>query len=359
VTQTAEGSTATSPTPVIAKTAHTSKRDPFFDNAKFLLIMLVVIGHNWVPALDNFHTVKAAYIFVYAFHIPAFVLLSGYFSRSFEGRPKQWRKLLLTVFLPYLIFQTAYAAVTAYTTDKPFNLNFASPIYVCWFLLALFVWRAATPLLRSVPHVVPLAIAVSLLAGITVSDTHFALGRVLQLLPWFVIGLKLRPQHFQLLRKTWIRITSTVVLVLALASAYLCAPWVNVRWLDRQLGFKALGVSPIEDLLYALALDIITAVLVIAVLAVIPCRASLLSRLGVFTMYPFLLHGLVVRLLQHYGLHGYLLDRGLLGALTVTLGAIALAFLLTTPPVRVATSWAVEPSKLIKRLRPHAATPTP
>ena len=86
-------------------------RDPFLDNAKFLLIVLVVIGHNWVPALDDSRFVKAAYMVVYSFHVPAFVLLCGYFSRGFEGRRDQWRKLVTTVLVPYLIFQTAYSAI--------------------------------------------------------------------------------------------------------------------------------------------------------------------------------------------------------------------------------------------------------
>src|SRR6476469_186875 len=77
-----------------------AKRDPFFDNAKFLLIVLVVIGHNWYPLIGQSRAVKAAYMVVYAFHMPAFVLLSGYFSRHFEATPVQVRKLIRGVLLP-------------------------------------------------------------------------------------------------------------------------------------------------------------------------------------------------------------------------------------------------------------------
>src|SRR5947209_6560895 len=64
-----------------------SSRDPFFDNAKLLLVVFVVIGHNWYPLIGHSRAVKAAYMVVYAFHMPAFILLSGYFSRRFEARP--------------------------------------------------------------------------------------------------------------------------------------------------------------------------------------------------------------------------------------------------------------------------------
>jgi fucose 4-O-acetylase-like acetyltransferase len=329
-------------------------RDPFFDNAKYLLIVLVVIGHNWVPAIDNFHIVKAAYMFVYAFHIPAFVLLCGYFSRSFEGRPAQWRKLATTVLVPYLIFQTAYAAVTAYTSDHPFNLHFSSPIYVCWFLLALFVWRASTPLLRSLPHPILISIIVSLAAGVTVVSTGFAFSRALQLLPFFTIGLFLQPRHFQLLRRTWVRLVAAGVLVVAFIAARLLAPDFDIRWLDRQLDAHALGVSVPIDLLFNLGLGIVALVLIAAVFALIPARHTWFSGLGVFTMYPFLLHGMVVRLLQDLDVHTNLINQGIWGMVPITLGAILLALLLTTPPVRYLTGWAVEPATLLQSRRKRA-----
>ncbi|MBE9498737.1 acyltransferase family protein [Streptomyces sp. GKU 257-1] len=63
-------------------------RDPFLDNAKFLLIVLVVIGHSWPMGLvEGSRTVKAGYLWISSFHMPAFILLSGYFSRGFTGRP--------------------------------------------------------------------------------------------------------------------------------------------------------------------------------------------------------------------------------------------------------------------------------
>ena len=58
-------------------------RDPFFDNAKLLLVTLVVVGHSWnlLPAAS---TSSPVYTFLYAWHVPAFVLVTGYLSRSFS-----------------------------------------------------------------------------------------------------------------------------------------------------------------------------------------------------------------------------------------------------------------------------------
>jgi fucose 4-O-acetylase-like acetyltransferase len=309
-----------------------------------------------VPALDDSRFVKAAYMVVYSFHVPAFVLLCGYFSRGFEGRRDQWRKLVTTVLVPYLIFQTAYAAVSAAVADKPFTLHMSGPIYVCWFLLALFFWRAGAPLLKSLPHPILISVAVSLAAGVVVVDTGFALSRALQLLPWFAIGLFLESRHFALVRQRWVRIAALAVFVAAAGAAYLLAPTFNVRWLDREWSAERLGVTVPVDLAFALGLQVVTAVMIVAALALVPSSTTWLTRLGAFTMYPFLLHGLVVRSVQHLGVHDFLIGEGPLGIAALTAGAILLPFLLATPWVRVLTKWAVEPGSIrLRRRRSESA----
>lgn len=321
-------------------------RDPFLDNAKFLLIVLVVVGHNWVLAIDDARVVKAAYMVVYSFHVPAFVLLCGYFSRGFEGHRDQWRKLVVTVLVPYLIFQTAYAAIGTWVKDEPFSLHLSGPIYVCWFLLALFFWRAGAPLLKSLPHPILLSVVVSLGASVMVVDTGYALSRVLQLLPWFAIGLFLESRHFALLRRRWLRVPALLVFAAAAWTAYLLAPGFNVRWLDRQWSAEQLDVSVPVDLVSVLGLQLVTAVMIVAALALVPWSTTWLTRLGAFTMYPFLLHGLVVRAVQHLGGQQLLIDDGPLGLVALTAGAVLLAFLLATPWVRALTRWAVEPGSI-------------
>ena len=60
-------------------------RNPHADNARFVLIALVVIGHGMGQLRDHSPLLKAAYYFIYLFHIPAFVYLSGSLSRTDFG----------------------------------------------------------------------------------------------------------------------------------------------------------------------------------------------------------------------------------------------------------------------------------
>ena len=73
-------------------------RDSFFDNAKFILIFFVVLGHLIEPYAPTVPFYKTLFVFIYFFHMPAFVLISGYFSKKF----KDW-KYALNLVLVYII----------------------------------------------------------------------------------------------------------------------------------------------------------------------------------------------------------------------------------------------------------------
>jgi fucose 4-O-acetylase-like acetyltransferase len=162
-------------------------RDPWFDNAKMALVTLVVIGHSWTLLPDtalNDHL----YDFLYAWHVPAFVFVTGYLSRSFSyDRVRLWR-LVRTVAVPYVLFETALALFRIYVGGEQLEDLFADPHWPLWYLSALFFWRLLTPVFRPMWGGLVVAIGISLVAGLKAGDT-LDLARVLGLLPFFVMGL--------------------------------------------------------------------------------------------------------------------------------------------------------------------------
>ena len=68
-----------------------------------------------------------------------------------------------------------------------------------WYLSALFFWRLMTPLFKRMPAKVVVATAISLVAGIYATNI-FDNARILGLLPFFVLGLKMHEGHWNLLR---------------------------------------------------------------------------------------------------------------------------------------------------------------
>jgi fucose 4-O-acetylase-like acetyltransferase len=57
------------------------QRDKSFDAAKYMLIVFVVFGHMLETDTSLFVNARLR-AFVYTFHMPSFILLSGYFFRK-------------------------------------------------------------------------------------------------------------------------------------------------------------------------------------------------------------------------------------------------------------------------------------
>ena len=137
-------------------------RDPYFDNARALLIVLVVIGH--VIEMSSSGAARGLYTWIYAFHMPAFILISGYLARNFSATPKQCARLLASVLVPYLIFDVLHSLVGAAVKGELPEFSPGVPAFTLWFLFALVAWRLMVPLLRVLRRPVLVAVAVSLLS---------------------------------------------------------------------------------------------------------------------------------------------------------------------------------------------------
>ncbi|MES3695799.1 acyltransferase family protein [Mammaliicoccus sciuri] len=101
--------------------ANEKERDHYFDNARFFLIVLVVFGHLTRSYVNDSHIFKALYMFIYSFHMPAFVLISGFFAKG-VGKPGYIKKITIKLLLPYLIFQLFYG-LYYYYIDRDDTLN--------------------------------------------------------------------------------------------------------------------------------------------------------------------------------------------------------------------------------------------
>ncbi|TXS55161.1 acyltransferase family protein [Streptomyces sp. t39] len=314
-------------------------RDAWFDNAKYLAIVLVAVAHAWEPVMDGSRATRALYMLVYTFHMPAFILISGYFSRSYRGKPHQLRRLLTGIALPYVVFEAAYSLFARYAGDKPDQpISLLDPYYLTWFLAALFVWRLTTPLWRVIRWPVPIALGIALLAALTPGiGADLNLTRVLQFLPFFVIGLCLRPEHFQLVRRREVRLLSLPLLAVAGVVAYWAAPRMSTGWFYRSSSVQEIGegVPWWSGSVVFLALFACALVLTAVFLAWVPAGRSWMTALGAGTICGYLLHGFLVRAGDYFGVfeeNAWL--GGPIGLVTVSLCAAGAVTLLCTPPVR-------------------------
>ncbi|MFD5595891.1 acyltransferase family protein [Streptomyces griseorubiginosus] len=334
-------------------------RDAFFDNVKYLAIVLVAVGHAWEPLREGSRAVSALYLLVYAFHMPAFIVVSGYFSRNFDASPGRLRRLVGGLVVPYVVFETAYTFLTRWTDQDPGRpVSLLDPLYLTWFLVALFVWRLTTPLWQRVRQPVAVALAVAMLATLTPSiGDDLDLQRVLQFLPYFVLGLCLRPEHFQLVRRRAVRIAAGPAFVVALALAYWAVPRMSEAWFYHRDSARELGGPAWSGPVMTLVTFGCSLVLVACFLALVPGRRTWFTVLGAGTLYGYLLHGFLVQGARFWGWYGPAWVHRPLGVVLVALVAGAVVTVLCTPPVRRAFRYVVEPELRWAFRREAAAQP--
>ncbi|MFD7442127.1 acyltransferase family protein [Streptomyces sp. NPDC059909] len=322
------------------------RRDPYFDNAKYLAIVLVAVAHAWEPVMDGSRATRALYMLVYTFHMPAFIVISGYFSRSFEARPGQLKRLVSGVIVPYVVFEVAYTLHKRWADGDPGHpFSLTDPFYLTWFLLALFVWRLSTPLWRAIRWPLPVALVIAALGSLTPNiGGDLDLQRILQFLPFFVLGLSLKPVHFQLVRRREVRLLALPVVAGAAVFTYWIAPHLRMGWFYRSAGAEDLEAPWWAGPVMTFGLFACALLLTAAFLAWVPRRRTWFTVLGAGTICGYLLHGFLVKTFDYMDLaarHPWLATPG--GEVVVTLTAVVAVTLLCTPPVRRALRFATEP----------------
>ncbi|MEU1487323.1 acyltransferase family protein [Streptomyces sp. NPDC005752] len=326
--------------------APAKRRDAYFDNVKYLAIVLVAVAHAWEPVMDGSRTARALYMVVYTFHMPAFILVSGYFSRSFDMSSPKVKRLVTSVVVPYVLFETAYSLFKRYAGGvEDTSITLLDPFFLTWFLIALFIWRVTTPIWQSLRHPLPVALAIAVLASVTpgIGD-DLDLQRVCQLLPFFVLGLLMKPEHFQLVRRREVRLLSLPLFAGALVFAYWLAPRMRLGWFYRSNSAQEMDAPWWSGAVMTLGMFGCAMLLTIAFLAWVPRRHMWFTALGAGTICGYLLHGFLVKGADYYDLFDrYEWLSGPAGLVVVSLVAAAAVTLLCTPPVRRVLRFATEP----------------
>ncbi|MCW2796363.1 acyltransferase family protein, partial [Nocardioides sp.] len=316
-------------------------RDPWFDNAKMALVTLVVIGHAWTllpdTALDNH-----LYDFLYAWHVPAFVFVTGYLSRSFSyDRVRMWR-LVRTVVVPYVLFETALALFRIYVGGEQLEDLFADPHWPLWYLSALFFWRLLTPVFRPMWGGLLVAIGISLVAGLRAGDT-LDLARVLGLLPFFVMGLKATPERLELLRRGPVRVAAAGVLV----GIFVLSTWTDrlasTEWLYYRSQYSELEASDSRAFLIRAVLLVIGTLGAWSFLALVPRVGGWFTRMGVATLVVYLCHGFFVKSAEYAGFPTWAAGHATSSLLIATTASVGVAVFLAWPPVASRLNHLVDP----------------
>ncbi|HEX6446324.1 MAG TPA: acyltransferase family protein [Streptosporangiales bacterium] len=331
-------------------------RDPLFDNAKFLAMALVVVGHGIEP-LRGLQPVHALYFTIYLFHMPVFILIAGRLSRRFTATPRQVQRLITGVVVPYLVFEVSYELAAHFWGGAAWTIDTLTPSFAMWFLITLFVWRVTTPLWTAIKpgYAIVIALAISLMAGFSKLTTVLDLHRVLAFLPFYVAGLVLPLRYFDVLRNWWARALAVPLLLGTFVAAYVYR--LPLEWLYYRDRYHDLGVSNLSGVWHRAAYLAAGFILLSAFLALVPRRHTFFTTLGAATLYVYLLHRYPRKALAWSGVYDIHFLHTLAGAAVVIGGALVVTLVLASPPVVRLFRPIVEPKLnwLFRRTEPGKA----
>jgi len=272
-----------------------SNRTPRIDNLRAVLMFLVVFGHC-LELTDS----PLLYRVIYAFHMPAFIFLSGFCAKGGARRAARTAGV-------YLVFQLLYRVFEAYILKggAPVSFDFTTPYWILWYTMTTLWYTLLYPLLPKENLLAMLGLILSsavaaLACGFADGIGYFlSLSRTICFLPFFLCGVLCAhhaPLRACITQETKNRRTVLGVSgALAAGSVVLLAlrPDIKRRMFYGSYSYAAEHYGP--DV--RLTIMLMAAVFIVLLVCAIPNRRiPYLTALGRRTYPVYLFHGFILRL---------------------------------------------------------------
>ena len=281
-----------------------------FDNVKAVLIFLVVVGHMTTDYVSTSHAVRWVTLFIYTFHMPAFILVSGLMHKQYitleqaangkRGNTKmRWEKFLMFLFCAYALKAFLYFFRMAIGQNPTWSWYIEPGIP--WYLIVMAEYEVLLYLTRKIPAKAMLicSFVISALIGyLPMVGDAFSLSRMINFLPIYLIGYYMTPQQMlDFCDKKKVKIAAPIILI-ALAAICYFGPWgiYGARmWFTGRRTYEFLdaylhGVYPwawaLRLLVWALAITF-----AFAIITIMPNRdMKLVSKVGAKTLNVYFWH---------------------------------------------------------------------
>ena len=288
------------------------KRIQKWDNLKAFLIFCVVFGHIADVYTLDFEEMRKVYFFIYIYHMPLFIFVSGLFAKKAINRSRIDK--ILGYFVLYMVMKAGFFLYTAQVSHN-YNILFLTERTVPWFMMVLGIYMGVTMLIKRVApnYVLTVSIFLACFAGYNAQIGDFlALSRVFVFYPFYYLGYIMNRETIEAYaRKPLLKIISLVIVGAALfvvirfgEEIYWLRPLFTGRNSFYELKYFTSYGWLCRLLYYPLSMLVSAAIVILT-----PERTpfGLLSKigqqtLGVFVFHPFLLAIIMTLLDFRWGL---------------------------------------------------------
>ncbi len=288
-----------------------SKRDAYWDNFKATLIFLVVLGHFLLPVADRGRISQSVNHWICIFHMPAFVFVSGVFSKSYVKKDHKEDKL--AGFFTLYVFFTAMPIALGAIIHRQLIIEDAVDSFFLqgsaqWYMLSMLFWYMLIPYVSLLRPVLafPFFILVALLAGNYPECGNFlALSRTIVLFPFFLAGF-----HFdsgcKLSKKPGAAIAGTLFLLASAVALFLYGPQLSdlLKLIYANSSYRSLDLQRgilMRSLWYVWASGMIA-----SLMCVIPDKRFYFTYIGERTLGIYIIHRIVRDSFNTLGIYDHL-----------------------------------------------------
>ncbi len=274
------------------------QREYMWDNMKALLIYFVVSAHalGVCEIKDYAIPARAMDMFIYSFHMAAFIFVSGFFAKRYCVNGKIRPEKAATLFAYYAVFQLLFMGIRYLMHIKVGTLSFFNPCRGLWYLLALFFLYLLTPICEKLPAWFVISATVvfaMLIANDEKASQYMTIMRFSAFAPFYFIGYYLNGDTVKKIRswKWYARIPLGLACFAASVSMWIFNmdyPWKKLFYgknnnIKLHLGFWEGSALRIYVMIIAL-------MMIAALVLLIPEKKSIIAKIGQNSLQIFVLH---------------------------------------------------------------------
>lgn len=269
-------------------------RNYWLDNTKFILIFLVVIGHFLGELISN-KTIKEIFVFIYIFHMPLFIFITGFFSKNVEKSGKR--------IINYLIIYVIMQCVIIFIRGQKFTI--VKLCFALWYLQAIIAYNLMLPIISKLkPRIL---ILLSILAGLIIGFDKNAneigsLSRIFVMLPFFSMGYLVTEQQLLKLKRKRNIALGGILLVLLIISVPIATEKIPnlIGILQGKQSYYNMKLGTI-GILYRAIWYIVATIASFSVLSIIPKKKiACISKFGTRTLQVYCLHIFAIIILRNF-----------------------------------------------------------
>lgn len=312
-------------------------RNAYWDNLKAVLIFLVVFGHFLLPVSSEGEIIQTVYYWIYIFHMPAMVFVSGVFSKGYIKKEKKINKLI-GFFILYLGFTCCIVLIDIiahheFSIGKILN-SFLIQSGAPWYLLAMVFWYMAIPYFSQVRPII--AFFVPILLALTVGyirecGDFLVLSRTIVFFPFFLAGYYYKA-NYQLSKYFWARIGGLCFLLISFCLLLFFRMQLSglLKLIYANSSYVKLGIS--NGVLSRIIWYIWASCMVFALMCIIPRKRLLFTYIGERTLGIFMFHRLIRDAFRGLGIYHFLGTNAIL-LISCVLISVVVVFLTSVKPI--------------------------